>query len=494
MVQLANAGSLHELPIDVPEGNRNKSALERVALRVTNWAEKWFPDAYVIALMALVIICVAALSIGASPKTIVSAIGSGYWKLNNFTYQMAMVVLTGFAVASCGPVKRAVKGLAEIPKTGPGAVSFIILVSAAANLLHWGFGLMFSVFLVMACTARTDLRLDVRAAAAGGFAGNCVAMMGLSSSAALLHASPTSLTPELLKVAGVIPLTDTIFLWQNAVAILVMTVVMIIVGYATAPRGDAVRTAADLGIDTGRLFVDARATEASKAESRPGDYFANSPALTIVVGGVMAAWVITKIVEVGIGATISNLNNYLFISLTIAFILHWRPRNFLTAMSNAVPAVGGILLQFPIYAAVASVLVLAQNSAGHSVSHHMGQFFAEWVTRDLMPPVVGLYSIVVGLFIPSAGAKWVVEAPYILDAGNKLQSHLGWLINTYGGAETLANLLNPFWMLPLLGLMKLHVRSVVGFTFMYFVFLTPIMLAVFWLLGLTLQYHPPVLP
>jgi short-chain fatty acids transporter len=300
------------------------------------------------------------------------------------------------------------------------------------------------------------------------------------------------MTPELLKVSGVIPLSQTIFLWQNGVAILVMTLVSVFVGYATAPRGKAVRTAAHLGINTGTLFEDAKSINSQEA-SRPGDFLANSPALVIIVGAAMAAWVISTVMQVGLSSTISNLNNYLFISLTVAFILHWRVASFLKAMNDAVPAVGGILLQFPIYAAVAAVLMLAQNSEGHSVAHYLGQFFAKTVTTNLMPPVVGIYSIVVGFFIPSAGAKWVVEAPYILDAGNRLHSHLGWLVNTYGGAETLANLINPFWMLPMLGLMKMRVRSVVGFTFMYFVFLTPIMLTVFWLLGLTLQYRPPVM-
>lgn len=496
MVQLTSSGNL-ETPsmVDGADDFIGKSTLERFALRATSAAERWFPDAYVVALIALVAICAAALAIGAKPISIVSAIGAGYWKLNNFTYQMAMVILTGFAVASCGPVKRGVQGLARIPRTGPGAAAFIVIISAIANLLHWGFGLMFSVFLVMACTARRDLNLDVRSAAAAGFAGNCASMLGLSSSAALLHATPTSLPPELLKISGVIPLSDTIFLWQNGACILVMMVVAALVAYATSPRGAAVRTAAEMGIDATKIFADDTKVETvATVERRPGDYLANSPALTIIVGSLMVAWIVSKVVRVGFGATISNLNNYLFISLTIAFFLHWRVKYFLKAMNDAVPAVGGILIQFPIYAAVASVLMLAQNADGHTVSSYLGHFFATFLTKDLLPPIVGIYSIIVGLFIPSAGAKWVVEAPYILDAGNTLHSHLGWLINTYGGAETLANLLNPFWMLPMLGLMRLRARSVVGFTFIYFVFLTPVMVGMYWLLGLTVPYHLPVMP
>jgi short-chain fatty acids transporter len=494
MVQLASTGGAQPAPLDFEEDGAHKTWLQRLALTATAATEKWFPDAYVIALVALLVISVAALAIGAPAMAIITAVGDGYWKLNNFTYQMAMVVLTGFAVASCAPVKRGIQRLAQMPRTGPGASCFILFLSLLANLLHWGFGLMFSVFLVMAITARKDLRVDVRAAAAAGFAGNSASMIGLSSSAALLHTTPGSLPPELLKVSGIISLNDTIFLWQNGVSILIMTAVALFVAYATAPRGATVRTATDLGIDTSSFFAETLPTGTTATPQRPGDWLGNSPLLTLAISGLMFTWIISKVAAIGFGATVSNLNNYLFISLAVAFLLHWRVKNFLKAMSDAVPAVGGILIQFPIYAAVASVLMLAQNAEGQTVSSHLGHFFAEFVTKDLLPPVVAVYSIVVGIFIPSAGAKWIVEAPYILDAGNKLQSHLGWLINAYGGAETLANLLNPFWMLPMLGLMRLRVRSVVGFTFMYFVFLAPAMVLSYWLLGFTLDYHPPVLP
>lgn len=495
MIDMNNTGKLDrlplaELPLDV---TGRRSALERTVQHVTNLAERWFPDAYVIALLALLVICVAALTIGTSPRIIITEIGDGYWQLNNFTYQMAMIIVTGFAVASCAPVRRAIKALAAIPKTGPGAIAFIGTLSIVTGLLHWGFGQMFSVFLVMACAAREDLRMDIRAAAAIGFVGNVPSLLGLSSAAALLHATPASMPPALLKISGVIPLTETIFLWQNGVMILVIAAVIIIVGYVTAPRGDAVRTAADMGIDTSRIFA-ALSASSGEVDRRPGDYLSDTPILTIVVGGLMLAWIVAKTMQVGFGATISNLNNYLFITLTIAFLFHWRVRNFIKAIGDSVPAVAGVLIQFPVYAAVAAVLMLAHNAEGQTVSTYLGRFFADVISKDLLPPVVGVYSIIVGMFIPSAGAKWIVEAPYILQAGNKVHSHLGWLINTYSGMEMLANLLNPFWMLPMIGLLRLRVRYVVGFTFIYFIFLAPVMIVAFWLLGCTMTYHPPVMP
>lgn len=469
------------------------SLMQRFAGRLSGWTERWFPDAYVIALLALLIVCAAALSIGAAPTAVVASVGDGYWNLVPFAYQMAMVIITGFALATCRPVRRLILRLAAVPRTGPGAVAFTVFVSIVAGLLNWGFGMMLSAFLVMALVRRDDLHVDIRAAAAAGLIGtSSTAMLGLSSSAALLHATPSSVPPALLEISGEIPFSDSIFLWQNGVVIVVMAAVAVAVAYATAPRGPAVCRPEDLGIDRAKLLPSD--DEPVAAERRPGDWLSESPLLVILVGGLWLWWIVMKFADIGVMATVSNLNNYLFICLTLALLLHWRIRRFLNAVREAVPAVGGVLIQFPIYAAVASVLVLAKNDQGASVATYLGDFFVSVGDGNTLAPVVAVYSIVVGVFIPSAGAKWVLEAPYVLEAGNTLNIHLGWLIQVYGGAEATANLLNPFWMLPLLGLLGLRARNVVGFTFVYFIFLAPTMIFLSWALAYTLNYHPPMMP
>ena len=43
------------------------------------------------------------------------------------------------------------------------------------------------------------------------------------------------------------------------------------------------------------------------------------------------------------------------------------------------------------------------------------------------------------------------------------QVNLGWVTQIYNAAEALPNLLNPFWMLPLLGLLHVKARDLVGY-------------------------------
>ena len=64
--------------------------------------------------------------------------------------------------------------------------------------------------------------------------------------------------------------------------------------------------------------------------------------------------------------------------------------------------------------------------------------------------------------------------------------HLGWVVAAYDLGEALANLVQPFWMLPVLGLFGLRARDVMGYTFVVFLVLVPVVLMLVTLLGLTL--------
>jgi len=67
--------------------------------------------------------------------------------------------------------------------------------------------------------------------------------------------------------------------------------------------------------------------------------------------------------------------------------------------------------------------------------------------------------------VPSGGSKWIIEAPYILQAPSHIRSILGWVVQIYNASEALPNLINPFWMLPLLGMLHVKARDLVGYSF-----------------------------
>ena len=49
-------------------------------------------------------------------------------------------------------------------------------------------------------------------------------------------------------------------------------------------------------------------------------------------------------------------------------------------------------------------------------------------STDSFALVMGIYSAVLGFFVPSGGGKWIIEAPYAMQAANELKAHLGWAV------------------------------------------------------------------
>jgi short-chain fatty acids transporter len=213
-------------------------------------------------------------------------------------------------------------------------------------------------------------------------------------------------------------------------------------------------------------------------------------ALVLLAGG----WLYYEFARQSWMIAISNLNTYNFAFIMAGLLLHWRPKRFLVAVAKSVPATAGVLIQFPFYGAIAAILTQAQNSAGVTVSDQIAHAFVAMSTQHLYPLVIGIYSAILGFFIPSGGGKWLLEAPYVMQAANDLHVHLGWAVQVYNAAEALPNLINPFWMLPLLGVLGLRAREIVGFTFLQLLVHLPLVLFLLWALAYTLEYHPPVIP
>ena len=168
--------------------------LQRLALAVTEWSERWFPDAFVFTALAVLVVAAGALSIGATPTNVMVSFGSGFWSLVNFTMQMAIIVIIGYVVATSPPVKKLIDALAAVPKTGRGAIAYVALISMVTSLLNWALSLVFAGLLVRSLARRRDLKMDYRAAGAAAYLGlGSVWALGISSSAAQLQANATSL-------------------------------------------------------------------------------------------------------------------------------------------------------------------------------------------------------------------------------------------------------------------------------------------------------------
>ena len=469
--------------------DKQPALLERFALKVSDWSEKWFPDSYIFALLGVIIVSLAAIFIGAPVKDVAGAFGNGFWSLIPFTLQMTMLIIVGYVVSVSAPVKKLIQKMARLPHSGRGAIVLVATVSLLISLVNWAISTILTALLVIALAKRKELNMDYRAAAAAAIIGmGATWALGISSSAAQLQANKTSLPESIYNLTGVIPFTETIFLWQSLVMtlVLVLLIVSIVIEYWSAPKGQNVKTMQDFHLD----FEDEEKAETKS--TRPGDWLENSPILTILIVVLGLGWMLMEFSKNNPIIAISSLNTYNFIFLMLGLALHRTPRNFLNAVSKAVPAVSGVLIQFPLYGSIAFIMTQAVNAQDFSLSHYIAEFFVSIASHDTFAVVMGIYSAILGFFVPSGGGKWIIEAPYVMQAANDLQYHLGWSVQIYNAAEALPNLINPFFMLPMLGILKLKPKDVIGFTVTQLVVHLPLVMFLLWILGKTLSYTPPV--
>ncbi|MFO0659412.1 MAG: TIGR00366 family protein [Polyangiaceae bacterium] len=473
------------------EPHGNIGILAKIALAFTSWAERWIPDAYVFALVATVLVVLAAVLTGkASVREVAMIWGGGLWDLLAFTLQMSLVIITGYVLATSRPVFRAIAWLASLPSSPRAAVAMVALLAMLSSWLNWGFSLIFGAMLARE-TARRVRGLDYRAVAASAFLGlGSVWAQGLSGSAALQMASPASMQKEVRAIVahgemipgGVIPLTSTIFLWQSLVSVVVEIVIVTALMYFATPPAESAKSAADLGVDLGQSPLDA--PEPAR-RGTPGEWLEHSAILPVVIVALSSAYLVSYFASFdGLAARLNGLNlntvNLMFLTLGVA--LHRTPARLMRAFREATPGVWAVILQFPLYAGIAAIITKT----------HLNETIASWFvamsSKTTFPAVIAVYSAVLGVFVPSGGSKWVIEAPYVMQAAHDLQVNLGWMVAVYDLGEAIANLVQPFWMLPVLGFLGLKSRDVMGFTFLVFLVLTPVVLVIVTVMGATLSY------
>jgi short-chain fatty acids transporter len=465
------------------EQSINKTGiLERFGLWLAEWSEKWFPDALVFALLGVLIVFIIGLLLGESPTKLAVQGGKSFWILIPFTMQMAMIIIGGYVVASTPAVYYLIKRLATVPKTGKGAVAFVAFFSMFTSLISWGFSMVFSGLLVRELTRRDIKGLDYRAVGAAAYLGlGAVWALGFSSSAALMMATKGSIPPKLFEISGLIPLSQSLVTLPNLLMIIALFAVSVPIAYFSAPSPDRAKTASDFGIKFEEIDMKI------EPRKKPGEWLEYSPFLTIIIFLLLAWYLVDVFMTSPQGALAAlDLNTYNLMFISVGLILHWRPKRFVSAVTQSVPATGGVLIQFPFYAVIFGMIV------GTGISQWLTNLFVSITTQGTYPLLVALYSAILGIFIPSGGSKWVIEAPYVLQAAVEHKVNLGWVVQIYNAAEALPNLLNPFWMLPLLGMLKMRARDLVGYSVLQMLIHIPVVFFLCWLFAQFIPFIAPV--
>jgi short-chain fatty acids transporter len=241
----------------------------------------------------------AAIAIGSSPIQAAVWFGAGFWDLVAFTMQMTLIVITGYTVATSPTVYRIICRIAAVPQDGRTAAAYVGMLSMLSSLISWSFSLIFSGLLAREVTRRVK-GAGFRALGAAAYLGvGSVFALGLSSSAALIQAAPASLPPSILRISGVIPLSQTIGLWQSILIAAALTLVSMAICYYSAPGFKQARGMEEMGVKYEPVSM------VVEKPTKPGEFLEYSPIITVFVCALGFAYMIS---EVATKARVSSLN------------------------------------------------------------------------------------------------------------------------------------------------------------------------------------------
>ncbi len=96
----------------------------------------------------------------------------------------------------------------------------------------------------------------------------------------------------------------------------------------------------------------------------------------------------------------------------------------------------------------------------------LATLFAEFASQRTYPLVVHVYSGLMNLFVPFAGSKWLIEAPFLIPAGDALGVSTVSVLLAYAYGDSTTNLIQPFFAIPILAVTRMRFGDVVGYTFL----------------------------
>lgn len=428
--------------VDTPK--KRRGPLRSSAQFFTNLMDKYLPDPLVIAILLTAFTMLLAMVFqGSSPTDVVDYWGDGFWGLLEFTMQMTMVLLAGYILAKTPPVDRFLDLVTSKVSSPKVAIVAATLVGGIGSWLNWGFGL------VMAGIIAQKLALNVKGlhyplAIASGYSGFAVYGIGLSGSVPLLLATPGNFVEDQV---GLIPLSETIFSPYLLITNLVVLIALPIFNAMLHPKDPA--EIKELDPTTVPVVdahpIDDRKTIASRLN--------NSRIIGIGIGVIAMLFMVRYFINGG-SLTLDTVN---FLFLFLGILLFARPTAFLNAVNDGVKVVAGILIQYPFYAGIMGIL----SASGLAVAFANG--FAAISSAETLPFWSYISGGLLNLLMPSGGGQFAVQGPVMLEAAAALGADPAATGVAVQIGDQWTNMVQPFWILPVLAISGLKLRDVMGY-------------------------------
>jgi short-chain fatty acids transporter len=425
--------------------------INRLLMFFVNLMQKYLPDPFTIAWMISLVVVIMAVFITGTPiMKIIDDWGNGFFGILAFAMQMTMVIISGYALAAAPFVRGLLRAIAGVPKTPGQTVIFIGFVSMVLYYLNWGLGLIAGGLLAREA-AKLHGDVDFRLLVAAAFSGIIITHGGMSASVPLLINTKGHF---LEKTMGIVPLSQTIFHPQAIFITVTLAVVIPLVLYLMIPKKE------DTVLADPSLFADdaAPAPAAQDGKKQLADHLDTSLILNYSLGLMGVAYVIHFFFK---GGTL-NLNILIFIFVVLGILAHGTLINYTKAISKGASTAAGIILQYPFYAGIMSIM------HGSGLVNWISDLLLKAATYETFELYCYFSSLIISIFVPSAGGHWVVQAPFMLPAAAQLGVEPWKVAMGVAWGESIWNVVCPFWALPLLAIANISIRDLIGFSVLLF--------------------------
>jgi len=455
---------------------REVPVIRRLGEGFTRIAHRWMPHPFVFAiLLTLVAFILGAVWGRRSPGDLLGSWYEGMWNasLMVFALQMALILVTGHALAESPFVRRLLHALAGTARGTRSAVVLTSLVAMCAALVNWGLGLIVGALLARATAARAaerGLRVHYPLVVAAGYTGLLIWHGGLSGSAPVSIATPGH---PLEAALGIVPISRTLFSPLN----------LAVTGFLLVAVPVALALMAPATPEPARAPAPPAARTAPPEPATPARRLESSRVLAFLVFAAGAGFLVPYFAAHGLSGI--NLNSMILAFLALGVLLHGSPVRYAHSVDEAARGAGGILLQFPFYFGIMGIM------KGAGLVERFALLFTSWTEglTSLGLSVGSAYSVLtflsaglVNLFVPSGGGQWAVQGPIAIEAAARLHLQVPDVVMALAYGDELTNMLQPFWALPLLGITGLPARAIVGYTALLMFLVTPgilVLLALF---------------
>lgn len=434
----------------VAQEREEQSLLGRLTAFFVYIFEHIMPDPYVFAVLLTFLGALLAWKFApnATPVSIVAAWYAGVFSIFTFAFQMVIMLVAGYALATSPAIHKALARIASLATTPTSAVSLTVVVSLIASWLNWGLGLVTAALLAREIAKRVHIDFGWLVAAA--YSGFVISTEGLSGSIALSQATHGSVLNIVEKVTGQgLPLSQTVFTRFNLIPIVVLLVILPVLFRYLGPTPEHTVAA-----DPARL----RAEDEAKVPPEAADTFGAKLDhawilnLSLAVFGIFAL-----VMELKRSHGSIDLNLVIMTLVLVGLLLHWRPAAYILAVKHAARITGPLILQYPLYGGLMGIITTTGLAAV------LSKIFIGFSTGHSLPFFTYLTSLVITLFVPSGGGHWAVQGPFAIPAAVKLHASLAGTTMAVAMGESVANMLQPFFALPILAIAGIKMRRMMGF-------------------------------